>query len=156
MCCIRLSSLQLPEDGHVLWRKHVGAVNTKYCATKVSVCVYWTVAEGTCITLKRNMKTQVRFIFAGDIKSSNEMILGCYNSRGGINITRTRQSVRLYVHCPSCLRIMSSSSFTNHSVLTNAVKYTTQQGRGTHESAERISSTCAITWNSQAGAGWCR
>lgn len=27
ICCIRLRSLQLPEDGHILWRKHVRGVN---------------------------------------------------------------------------------------------------------------------------------
>ena len=51
------------------------------------------------------IKILVRFIIAGDMKlvikapSWREMVSGCYNSRGGINITRTRHDVALYVHC---------------------------------------------------------
>ena len=49
------------------------------------------------------MKTSLRFIFTHFIKSpikalsSNEMLSGCQHRRGGINITRTRHSIRLYV-----------------------------------------------------------
>jgi len=35
--------------------------------------------------------------------SWNEMLSGCYDSRGGVNITRTLHIVTLSVHCMSCL-----------------------------------------------------
>jgi len=35
---------------------------------------------------------------------SSEMVSGCYDSRGGTNITRTRHNVILHVHCLSCSR----------------------------------------------------
>ena len=42
ICCVYLQSSYLPEDGHILWPKHVAALNNKYCATylEVKVCMY--------------------------------------------------------------------------------------------------------------------
>ena len=31
--CIHVRRLQLPVESHILWPKHVAAVNNKYCAT---------------------------------------------------------------------------------------------------------------------------
>jgi len=50
-------------------------------------------------------KTWVRFVVAGDIKSPHgkEMVSGCWDSRVGINIMRTRHNVTLWLRCLSWL-----------------------------------------------------
>ena len=63
----------------------------------------------------RFMKTQVCFIVAGDINDSIsalfEMVSGSWDSRGGVNITRTCYSVTSYVHCVHCFISMFCHSY---------------------------------------------